>query len=93
MRVVQKDVVRFAVTAGDASGPVLLEARVEPDRHGGWRARATLLAPALAEVTELPRIFRSADRSVALGKMVAWIRGRYRHARPLADRRATPAPS
>jgi hypothetical protein len=31
-------------------------------------------------------VFRSRERSLAVGKMVAWTRRRYVHARPLATR-------
>lgn len=87
MRVVPKDLIRFAVASDASCDPVVLEVSAEPDRFGGWQSRTTMVASGGAQRIDLPRIFRAKDRSLALGKMVAWIRKRYRHVRPVADRR------
>ena len=87
MRVSAKDCIRFTVPA--ASGALAeLHIRVLPDRFGGWEASALLHAPDAAAPEMLGRRFRSPDRRLAAGKMVAWVRGRYLDARPVADRRS-----
>lgn len=90
MRVVPKDLVRLAVSSDESCDPAVLEVRVEPDRFGGWQTRTIMVPPGGARRTELPRVFRAKDRDLALGKMVVWIRARYRHVRPVADRLAPP---
>ena len=90
MRAIPKDQIRFQVTvAGSTPGEV--EIRVRPDRFGGWEAIA-LLHDRGACPMPLGRIFRSRDRAVTVGKMVAWVRRRYQGARPLAGRRSATAP-
>jgi hypothetical protein len=85
VQVVLKDRIRFAVP-GDDGAPVELEIRVRQDRFGGWEATA-LLHPQDAPATiGLSRVFRSRDRRLAVGKMVAWVRRRYGRAQPLAAR-------
>ena len=79
-----KDRIRFAVAA-DGERPAELEIRVRPDRFGGWEATALLRQGAGAPVA-LGRVFRSRERRLAVGKMVAWTRRHYVHARPLATR-------
>jgi hypothetical protein len=89
MRVSAKDCIRFRVPA--ASGALAeLQIRVLPDRFGGWEARALLQAPDAAAPELLGRRFRASDRRLAVGKMIAWVRGHYRDAQPLSER-APPA--
>jgi hypothetical protein len=85
VRVVPKDDIRFAVTV-DGGTVAQLEIRVRQDRFGGWQASA-LLHPLTASPTVLDRVFRSRERRLAAGKMVAWVRRRYPYAQPLAGRR------
>jgi hypothetical protein len=83
LRVVAKDSIRFAVAA--EGGPAItLEIRVRPDRFGGWQATALLHEGDVP--VALGRVFRSRDRRLAAGKMVTWVRRRYLHVRPLAER-------
>jgi hypothetical protein len=84
VRVVHKDSIRFAVTDGGA--PAQLEIRVRQDRFGGWQASAVLRQHDAAAPAALGRVFRSRDRRLTVGKMVAWVRRRYPHAQPLAER-------
>lgn len=90
MRIVPKDLIRFAVSFDPSCEPAVLEVRVEPDRFGGWRTRTTMVAPGGRGRSDVPRVFRAKDRNLALGKMVTWIRARYGFVRPLAERPAPP---
>lgn len=82
-----KDRIRFVVPAGDGM-PVELEIHVRPDRFGGWVATALIDSPGAPAADRPSRLFRSRDRRLATGKMIAWVRGRYAYARPLASRAA-----
>jgi hypothetical protein len=84
LRALAKDRIRFAVTAGDDT-PAEVEIRLRRDRFGGWEAIALVQAPDARAPSMLARIFRSSDRHVAAGKMVARVRRRYRDACPLAE--------
>jgi hypothetical protein len=86
VRVTLKDRIRFAVTA-DGDRPAELEIRVRQDRFGGWEAIA-LLHQGNGSPAALGRVFRSRERRLAVGKMVAWARRRYLDAQPLAGRRS-----
>ncbi len=86
MRVTAKDRIRFTTATADGA-PAEVEIRVRPDRFGGWEASVLLHAPGAAART-LGRRFRSQDRRLATGKMVAWVRARYLDAQPVADRRS-----
>jgi len=88
MRVVEKELIRFAVRLDPAHDPTLVELGAEPEGWGGWRTRTTMVAPDGARRTELSRVFRARERRLALGKMVTWLRARYGHVRPLPERRA-----
>jgi hypothetical protein len=88
VRVVQKDRIRFAVTV-DGGAAAQLEIRVWQDRFGGWQAGALLRPQGAAAPAALGRVFRSRDRRMSVGKMVAWVRRRYPYAQPLAERGAT----
>ena len=81
-----KDRICFAVGA-DGDTPAELEIRVRQDRFGGWEATA-LLHQADGAPAALGRVFRSRERGLAVGKMVAWARRRYLDAQPLAGRRS-----
>jgi hypothetical protein len=87
MRVMARDSIRFAVR-GEGGASFELEVRLQPDRFGGWEARALLHEPDAGAPLALGRVFRAKDRRLALGKMVAWVRRRYLDAEPLAERRA-----
>ncbi len=92
VRAIEKDRIRFAVAA-DGDALVELEIRVGPDRFGGWQAVALLHEQGATSPARLGRAFRSRERRLAAGKMVAWVRRRYSHAQPLAERsRATLRP-
>ena len=92
MRVVPKDRIRFAVSAGGVA-VAQVEIRVCQDRFGGWQASALLHEQGAPSPAALGRVFRSCDRRLTVGKMVAWVRGRYQYAQPLPERRAeTPRP-
>jgi hypothetical protein len=80
-----KDRIRFAVADGDT--PAELEIRVRQDRFGGWEATA-LLHQGDGAPAALGRVFRSRERGLAVGKMVAWARRRYLDAQPVAGRRS-----
>ena len=82
-----KDSIRFAVAAPGAP-PAALEVRIRRARFGGWEAIALMHPPGDAPSVPLGRVFRSSDRRLAAGKMVAWVRRRYRHAQPHAERRS-----
>ena len=84
MRVIPKDSIRFSLPAADGASAEV-EIRVGPDGRGGWEASVLLHAPDAAAET-LGRRFRSHDRRLATGKMVAWVRGRYLDAQPVPDR-------
>ena len=86
MRLIPKDRIRFAVPA-DSGARAQLEIRVRQDRFGGWEATALLHPPDASSPSALGRVFRSCDRRLTVGKMVAWVRRRYRYAQPLAERR------
>ena len=96
MRVVAKDVIRFA--AGIGEGHLEIEIRVRQDRWGGWEATARRHDHDGSSPTTLGRVFRSRDRRLAVGKMIAWVRGRYGVARPMIEHHgkapvgATPPP-
>jgi hypothetical protein len=76
MRAVPKDDIRFALAA-EGGMVAHLVIRVRQDRFGGFEARA-LLHPAGAPFpSALGRVFRARERSLAAGKMIAWVRGRY----------------
>jgi hypothetical protein len=87
VRLVPKDRIRFAVPA-EGAAPASVEVRIAPGRFGGWEA--TLLIQQQGDPAPVPvgRVFRARDRRLAADKMVAWVRGRYRDARPLAGRTA-----
>jgi hypothetical protein len=85
MRVIAKDRIRFAVPVAGARAEI--EIRIRPDRYGGWQSSVLLHAPEAAPEA-LGRTFRSPDRGVAGGKMVAWVRRRYLDAQPVAERRS-----
>ncbi|MGH6943402.1 MAG: hypothetical protein ACREH6_04160 [Geminicoccaceae bacterium] len=85
MRAVSKDIIRLAVLADDGE-PAEVEIRVRRDRFGGWETRAVLHEAGGVPPTVLGRVFRSQDRRLTVGKMIAWVRGRYRQARPRAER-------
>jgi hypothetical protein len=82
VRAIPKDEIRFAV-ALDGGAAAQLVIRVRQDRFGGWEAIA-LLHQGDGSPAALGRVFRSRERRLAVGKMVAWARRRYVHARPLA---------
>jgi hypothetical protein len=82
-----KDSIRFAVAAPGAP-PTSLEVRIRPARFGGWEAIALMHQAGDAPSLPLGRVFRSSDRRLAAGKMVAWVRRRYQHAQPHAERRS-----
>jgi hypothetical protein len=84
MRAILKDRIRFAVAADGALAE--LEIRVQPDRYGGWEAVALLQEQDVKSPARLGRAFRSHERRLAAGKMVAWVRRRYPNAQPLAER-------
>lgn len=88
MHVVPKDSVRFAVTVAGGA-PAQLEIRVRQDRFGGWQASALLRQEGAPAPAALGRVFRSRDRRLTVGKMVAWVRRRYPYAQPLAERGAS----
>ncbi len=90
MRVIAKDRIRFAVSGGGGA-TTEVEICLRPDRFGGWEACGLLHAPGAGEPQALGRVFRSRDRRLATGKMVAWVRGRYLDAQPLAGRRSPAA--
>ena len=80
MRVIPKDSIRFAV-AVDGGAPAQLVIRLREDRFGNWQASALLQPAGAASPTALGRVFRSRERRLAAGKMVAWVRWRYPDAR------------
>ena len=82
-----KDRIRFAVAA-DGDTPAELEIHVRQDRFGGWEATA-LLHRRDGSPAAQRRVFRSRDRNLAVGKMVAWARRRYLDAQPIAGRAAS----
>jgi hypothetical protein len=82
-----KDRIRFAV-AVDGGTPAELEIQVRQDRFDGWEATALLHRRGDRAPAALGRVFRSRDRGLAVGKMVAWARRRYIDAQPLAGRRS-----
>lgn len=86
VRAVLKDDIRFAV-AVDGGTLAQLVIRVRQDRFGAFEARALLHPAGAASPTDLGRVFRSRERRLAAGKMVAWVRRRYPRAQPLAGRR------
>jgi hypothetical protein len=86
MRVIAKDRIRFAVAAAGARAEV--EIRIRPDRCGGWQSSVLFRAPEAAAPEALGRTFRSPDRGIAAGKMVAWVRRRYLDAQPVAEGRS-----
>lgn len=90
MRAVPKDRIRFAV-AGDRT-LAELEIQVQPDRYGGWEAVALLQEQDAPSPARLGRAFRSHERRLAAGKMVAWVRRHYPSARPLAERSSAAMP-
>ena len=91
MRIVPKDDIRFAV-AVDGGATAQLVIRVRENRFGGFEASALVHhPPGAASPTALGRVFRSRERRLAAGKMVAWVRRRYPCAQPLAGRRSEAA--
>jgi hypothetical protein len=87
VRAVPKDDIRFAVAVDDGA-PAQLVIRVRQDRFGGWQASALLHGAGTASPRPLGRVFRSRERILAAGKMVAWVRRRYPYAQPLAGGRS-----
>jgi hypothetical protein len=85
---VPKDDIRFAVAVGGAVAHLVI--RVRRDRFGGYEASALLHPPDAASPSALSRVFRARERSLAAGKMVAWVRRRYPGARPLSGRSSAP---
>jgi len=96
VRVVAKDVIRLAV--GSDEGHAEIEIRVRQDRWDGWEARALRHENDGSSATTLGRVFRSRDRRLAVGKMIAWVRRRYGVAQPIIEHHgkapvgATPPP-
>jgi hypothetical protein len=84
MRAIPKDRIRFAVAADGTLAE--LEIQVQPDCFDGWEAVALLQEQDGQSPTRLGRAFRSRERRLAAGKMVAWVRRRYPDAQPLAER-------
>jgi hypothetical protein len=87
VRAVPKDDIRFAL-ALDGGAQALLVIRVRQDRFGGFEASGMLHQAGTASPSALGRVFRAREHRLAAGKMVAWVRRRYPHARPLAVRRS-----
>jgi hypothetical protein len=83
VRAIAKSRIRFAVAADGALAE--LEIRVAPGRFGGWEAVALLHEQGAESPARLGRAFRSRERCLAAGKMVAWVRRRYPNAKPLAE--------
>jgi hypothetical protein len=83
VRAIAKSRIRFAVAADGALAE--LEIRVAPDRFGGWEAVALLHEQGAGSPVRLGRAFRSRERRLAAGKMVAWVHRRYPYAKPLAE--------
>jgi hypothetical protein len=81
VRVVPKDIIRLAVGLGEEL--VEIEIRVRQDRWAGWEATALLYDNGGSSPTALGRVFRSRDRHLAVGKMIAWVRRRYGGAQPV----------
>jgi len=80
VRIVPKDTIRLQVWEEGALEPREVEIRVVPVERG-WESRF------FWERAPLPRRFRSTSRSVALGKMLVWVRRKYPRVRPLANSR------
>ena len=85
VRAVPKDGIRFAL-ALDGGAQAQLVIRVRQDRFGGFEASALLHQAGAVSPSALGRVFRAREHRLAAGKMVAWVRRRYPHAQPLAER-------
>ena len=85
MRSIPKDRIRFLMLGEDNPSRRTIEIRILPGGSGGWEARVVLISGNDPEGVPLGRVFRSSDRSLATGKMVRWVRGKFPDAHPLSE--------